>query len=576
LRRPRDKMKVIPVLIRPKIMAFANRWRGHNCSKNQIWRDIIIYGFSLLLMFGLYKGTVYTLSIIQGQVGVAFLPPALPLGLIFLLLMVLLFFSSAVSSLGVFYMGKDLEMLMATPVSKKTFFLGKFSEVLVASSWMAMVFGLPLLIGFGAAYQAPYSFYVLAPLLLAPFSIIPSALALAGVTVFSRLISINRTREILASVLLAGLVMLYFFSQMVSLETANISKTDEVLRIVGILSSPNTAWLPSYWLSVALGELLTVTGKTIWPEIVLLVSIATFSLSLAYILVRFLHEEAFSMALSGKTGLIPSNRVLRRIFTVVFGFVPRRYRALIGKEYRLFSRDMAQAIQLIILLGISIIYLYNFRAMRLGDTLSEESVIFWKAFLLVSNVALGAFVITAICTRFVFPSVSLEGQSFWILQKSPVAVAELLQAKFLAWFLPVSFIGATIFAAGGLAINAAPVVIVLNTLSSFIISFGIVGLGLGFGAFFSRFDWEHPSQLAVSFGSLIFMLCGVLLVFINLIPVTFMVLVSSIHQSGAGAGSNLQWYTFFSGILLLMLYANFAATRWALRLGQRALLERAA
>jgi len=38
------------------------------------------------------------------------------------------------------------------------------------------------------------------------------------------------------------------------------------------------------------------------------------------------------------------------------------------------------------------------------------------------NIGLAAFVLTAIVARFVFPSVSREGEAFWIVQAAPVSL----------------------------------------------------------------------------------------------------------------------------------------------------------
>lgn len=88
--------------------------------------------------------------------------------------------------------------------------------------------------------------------------------------------------------------------------------------------------------------------------------------------------------------------------------------------------------------------------------LPPDARIWWQGFLVVSNIAMGAFVITAACTRFVFPAVSMEGQSFWMPQSAPIEISDILKAKFWCWLVPIATMSSVIFSIGAMAINAEP------------------------------------------------------------------------------------------------------------------------
>ena len=60
--------------------------------------------------------------------------------------------------------------------------------------------------------------------------------------------------------------------------------------------------------------------------------------------------------------------------------------------------------------------------------------------------------------------------------------------------------------------------LLFNVSSGLIISAGVVAIAIGTGAYFANFDWEHPSQLAASFGSMVYMLVSVMVVSVCLIP----------------------------------------------------------
>ena len=79
--------------------------------------------------------------------------------------------------------------------------------------------------------------------------------------------------------------------------------------------------------------------------------------------------------------------------------------------------------QLVMLAVLMVVYVANVRYLPLsggGLTTLLRNVI---PFL---NLALAGFVLASVAARFVFPSVSLEGRSFWLLRSSPLAMHDLL------------------------------------------------------------------------------------------------------------------------------------------------------
>jgi ABC-2 type transport system permease protein len=244
-----------------------------------------------------------------------------------------------------------------------------------------------------------------------------------------------------------------------------------------------------------------------------------------------------------------------------------------GKEFRLFSRDMMQAFQLLLLLTLCFIYLYNFRMVGDTDALPLAMRGWWKAVLSLANIGTGSFVIGAISNRFVFPSVSLEGQNFWILQTSPMSTQEILRTKFLCWFIPLGLIATIVFLSGGLALQADPEVLIGSAVAGGIISYGIVGLAVGLGACFVKFDWEHVSQLGASVGSLVFMGACAILVMIDVLPCALLLFFRVMHDSSATLTAE-QWFVSAASVTLLLLWINVSITRWALRIGAQQLEEK--
>jgi len=244
---------------------------------------------------------------------------------------------------------------------------------------------------------------------------------------------------------------------------------------------------------------------------------------------------------------------------------------MIGKELRVLSRDVSQVVQLFMLLGLALTYLYHLRIFSSVESFPLAIRPWWKNFLFIGNVTMGAFVTTAICTRFVFPSLSMEGRSFWILQTSPLELRELIRMKFWCWFFPISIMAGVFFAAGAVAIGAEPRIVAVCALSSVVVSYGVVGLAIGFGALFAHFEWEHTSQLAGGFGSLLFMLVATVLIFLNMVPAWVILFYApKIGMSLESVSSML-----LIGVLILTVIGiNIQIARIAMRTGTESLLRR--
>ena len=127
---------------------------------------------------------------------------------------------------------------------------------------------------------------------------------------------------------------------------------------------------------------------------------------------------------------------------------------------------------------------------------------------------------------------------------------------------------------GALAIDAEPHIVAIHAVVSWVLCYGIVGLAVGMGALFANFTWEHSTQLAASVGSIVFMLASSVLIMLNLIPAGMLVFLRTMKTLGSNF-TPFEWYLCVLSCSALLVYINFAVTRWALALGERALEERA-
>ena len=101
----------------------------------------------------------------------------------------------------------------------------------------------------------------------------------------------------------------------------------------------------------------------------------------------------------------------------------------------MFLRDVSQWSQLLLLLALMLVYLYNFRVLDL-ERVPYMSGIVKNVYALI-NLGMAGFVMATVAVRFVFPAVSAEGAAFWIIRTAPIAPRDFLWSKFWTGLVPV-------------------------------------------------------------------------------------------------------------------------------------------
>jgi len=471
-------------------------------------------------MYGIYYGGAVMLAQVEKLRSYAYLSPSIPFSILFLFLFIMVIISASMTAFGSFYLARDLDLLLSSPISFFQFFAGKFSRVLINSSWMSIIFILPAVVAFAVQFRVSITQSILLSLALSiPFFVIAASVAVIASTIIASIIPAGRTRELVFFVVLLFLYVLYKFITLISFGFSERNNADELLRVLWVLSLPNKLWLPSHWIAISLREFFEGNPTAILPGAVTLVSTALAFFSCAFLITRTFHGYAFTKAGNNMHGSHTSALWMQSITSRLLPEKFFHWRALVLKEYRLCFREITQIVQIILLLGVYIIYLYNVRAFRFGFALHSESAHAWQALFFIINIAMCAFITIAICTRFVYPSLSLEGRSFWLLKASPHSLHDILTIKFWTWLIPVGFLSSLVYAGGAAVVKASLQWVILNAILGWIISYGLVGVAIGIGVIFANFEWEHLSELAASFGGLVYMLIGVSVVTLSALPI---------------------------------------------------------
>jgi hypothetical protein len=563
-RRYRWILAFVPVTLHPKIIGFKNRYLTR---KSIGFSDICALCMTALLMVGLYYGTSNTLrelnrSTLQGDVGHSLL-----YGFSFGLFM-LIFLSAAVTGLSNLFMARDVDLLLASPVADTSFLRGKVLEVLVSTTWMILVFSIPPYVAFGGHFGADVSFFLLSPLFVGLFLLLAVLAGMSVAIICSSLIPARTGRNILVALfvmVLGGILALVNTSPTMQLHTHLLNQSaDSGVRF--LIRNP---LLPSTWLSdVLLGLIAPPATLSIKPVVLLGAAIVAvwFLLITTF---RLLYRRGYGRLHTQPQACVLFCRAGTRRSRLL-SFRPwQTPRALATRELFSFGRDITHTVQLALFLTICILYFINFHNISAPIHVGAWVLRAWDLIAIVSFITISSLIILSICARFVFPSVSLEGASLWILQVAPITPRALLRAKYFTWALPLGAICAVLFSSAGLALALEPICILSLGLAACIITHGLVALGIGLGARFSRFDWEHPAELATSWGSLLFLVAGLVTLAVSFVPLCATFGCYIFFPNLFDTTNNL--LALFSAGLGVLLLINIIIGKIALKIGLAAL-----
>lgn len=435
----------------------------------------------------------------------------LRLGLSWLFLTCLSFlaFSAIVTALSTFFLSDDLRLLVAAPIASRRLFHGRFMRTIGQASWMVVIFLAPVLAGIGLARCASPWFFLVAALTVVPFVVIPVAIGTGVTLLLVNVFPARRARDIL---MLMGL--LFAGSLVILLRVVRPERLMEVESLPNVtdffasLQSPVTPMIPSFWAGETLfaslhGRLDLVHGAALWTTAIALT-----------LLVRMAHERwhfaGYSKSQEARKARFTSLGFIEGLTRVLPLSTVRRH--LLIKDAKVFLRDVSQWSQLLLLLALVMVYLYNFRVLDLSRIPYMSGPI--KNLYGFVNLGMAGFVMATITVRFVFPAVSAEGAAFWIVRTAPISMRDFLWSKFWTGLVPVLVLTEVLTIVANEFIGIDPFIKLVAALAVIFMSVALVGLATGLGARYPRFAADNPSQVAGSYGGVAFMIAAVFYVIV--------------------------------------------------------------
>lgn len=531
----------------------------------------LFLGGYVLLAYGLFS---IGLRFVGSFPGLGMLLVERLMYLMFAFLLVLLVFSNLVICYTNFFRNRETAYLLTMPVPFAVIFQWKLIESAVLASWAFLFLIAPLVAAFGLHREVAWHFYLVTPLFVGLFIVLP-AVAGAWVAIGMARYLDRRFFQGLVLVTVIGVVVGVAVWLRAEPATDSLSDTRVLAVLDQLLVKTQVAQftlLPSYWLSAGIIHWSegAVTGAMFFGLVLLSYSLFFGCLSFTQTGRWFYDASSHVQSRSSVFWRWSWFRVWRgrrfvwagpaggveRAVGTIWWWIPAEVRALVVKDIRLFWRDTTQWGQTLVLFGLLAVYILNLR--HFSHQLTNP---FWIH--LVSHLNLGACALNlaTLTTRFIYPQFSLEGKRIWIVGMAPVGLARVIWVKYA-----LATIASLVLTLGLIILSCWMLEMPWERILYFgaavtMMTLTLNGLAVGLGVLYPNFREDHPGKIVSGFG-------GTFCLVLSFVYIVASVVLLAIGSPWPWAGGRAELTTTlaaWAGVLGLSLLLGWLPLRMGLR-----------
>jgi ABC-2 type transport system permease protein len=424
------------------------------------------------------------------------------LAMVFLVATIVLFSSGMTAAIGAFFTDLDLDVYHAAPRTKSSIVVARWFKTLAESATVVYIFLIPLFVAYARQYPVPRMFFPLVLVNLALLLAIPVTLGALAIVALVRWFPVRRVHQIVATLAIVVLTLAVvafrvsrperFFADV---ETSDVVEVLKQIELPSMERYPGTA-LADYMVNVECGGRAAAVpcpdsgGTAAALHIGLTFAIAA---AIFFVVAQKTYFIAFVRARESMAPVALGASALTRSIDRLLVPLDAPTRALVAKEVRTLSRDVAQWSQLFLMAALLFLYLYNIRMLPLGGDVRAGLIAY-------ANLGMAGFVIAAICLRFAYPSVSSEGHAFWMVQSAPVSYRRFLLVKVFVYAAPLTLLAFVLTAFANVLLDADRTIWAFTLAGASMLAVTLVSLGVGLGALAPNFNAENPLQVGLSLG----------------------------------------------------------------------------
>ncbi|MFC1867977.1 hypothetical protein ACFL0H_07595 [Thermodesulfobacteriota bacterium] len=562
-------MKNLFLLLSPRFLGLKNGLSGSSSGIRKKALILIIVGLAFWGLMFVFSSRV--LIYFQSVEVIGDLLAHHLLAMIFLTFFSLLIFSNIITALSNLYLSDDMELCHSSPSSIEEVFLSRSVYTMIDSSWMVIVFGLPIMMAYAYVYRPGPVFYISLIHTGLATAIIASGIGILFTMIMVSIFPAQRTRDIIMLLMIFVIVALYLMFRFLRPERlVDPDAFFSVMQYVSALKAPDSPYLPTHWVTEVLWSYLR--GSTVKEQffyIIILWSSAAAIVVINIWVAGGIYFSGFSKSQEAKR-----RRGGRGVLDLLIKYLKKPFgydlASIMDKDIRNFFRDNTQWSQLLLLGALVVVYLYNFSVLPLER--SPIRLEFLQNVIAFLNMGLAGFVLSAVSVRFIFPAISSEGRSFWIIQSSPLSIKRLLWGKFVIYIIPMLLLGEILIVVTNYLLHVTPFMMILSTVTMFLTVFGIVAMGIGFGALYPKFKYENIAQVATGFGGLMYMIFSAIFMAVIILLEAGPVRIIFMADHRGEIITVFQWGLIILAFLLVLFIAAFTVYK-PMKMGLEALIR---
>ncbi len=472
-------MREFIILISPYLWSLKNeiirlRWR--------FLKKVFFYtitGTVLIILFtGLLNAGISELQRISKELTEIILIKAY--AIIFLIIFFIQILNGFIISLRTFYNSSELELLVVSPVNRTSFFSSRLLITHLKTSWMLLVFGLPLIISPGIIHHAKPYYYILTPPLLLLFSGIAVNVGVITASILSSAIHVMRLKRFLMTGGIISIALLITLFRIFRPERfVNPEFFANLTIFIAEIKAPFFILLPNRWLGESIFRIL---NKTTGIDLILFISIiiltSYLTIIIAVLALKRFHYRGWEIINKGEGMVWRRQRILKRLESIRPVLFKDESLALIKKELILQIRNPENIQNFIILLSLIVIYIFSISALPLNWVEYGLALRYIVAFL---NLGLIMIILTSITSRIAYPSIISEKEHYWLLKTSPIKPLKYITSKFLIYLLPGVLIGLFLVTITSLMIGLEIPFILIKVITIAAITPSIISMAIYYG-----------------------------------------------------------------------------------------------
>jgi ABC-2 type transport system permease protein len=454
---------------------------------------------------------------------------------------------SLLVSYATLYTAEDVPFLFSLPVPHSAVFGVRMVENVVTSGTTLTLLGLAGVLAYGSVFHLDiwsYLFIMFGAFL--PFVMIAGMLAVIALALLILGAARIGVRWVMAITIPVYLVvtslLMRTMDPMTVIRSATFSRGsaagDAVAGEGAAAGSGVLYWFPSDWMAEFLNALVRHQTAEAWGYAGLLFLLLFILALLAAVVGRRWYYASWLAATEMRMHRTAANGWLRPAimeFGRFWGYRPH-LEAVLKRDFWLFMRDPMQRLHTLIMLFLACAVVVSIRSM--------DVVIHQPASLVLSFVIVFVFIgflVSSIILRFVFPTVSLEGDTFWAVRTAPIALSRLYWMKFAVALAAVLLPAELMILLSVPAMPGYSSLLLLAATGMAGLVVALVSLNLGSGAYYATLNEKNPVKVASSQGASVTFLGSlvILLVVAGILALPASVVTGMLGQRSSGLAMTL-------------------------------------